>query len=293
MSLLSSALGGIGKNLGGVASLAAPFIGGPVGAAVGLAGGLIGAGKQQQKASQIGSQQQGAANTALGIYNKNAPLVSSAYSQNAGIDPTTGQYNASYNPYQPLLDQYYSPQAINQRAAPLFDPSQLNSQFVAQQEQTDSGYNNAVSAANADIQNRGFTQGMNTLSPSAVSQIRLQQAGANTAGRRSLLSDLLAQKNNYIAAQQNQGQNVALQGFGAKQQNLNSLGNFTSGSASQGLGTLGGLQGLYANNANQGYQGVASSLGQVFSNSNPFGGSNPLSGAGSYSGADYANAAGL
>lgn len=263
MSFLSKTLGGVQKNLGGALGIAAPFLPGPWGLAAGAVSGLIGASGQQRKADELAGQQQGVANTQVGLYNKNAPLLTSSYMKDAGFDPTTGAYDPSYNPNQPLLDKYYSDDAINSNASSLYDPSQLTPAFVAQQEATNQGYDNAVNSVKSDLMGRGFGYG-NSLTPSAVTQIRLGQASANTQGRRSLLSDLYQRKNAYIENQRNAGQNVALQGFDARRGSQDRLGSFLSGSASQGMGTIGGLQGMYQSNANTAGEGVASSLGQLF-----------------------------
>lgn len=269
MSWISKALGGVGKAIGKVAGVAAPFVGGPAGALLGLVGGLGQAGGDQKRAdgamgmsAEAIAQYRNDAMKALGMGDPNAAFMNSQYTpvfqemmRSAGIDPTTGQSVAGYNPYQSAIDQ-----VGNNRAAIYNQAS----------EATDPAFDDAVSAAMADFEGRGIG---GSAVGAKVANIRRQQAQA----RAGVMRDIGI--NN-----QNQRLDLTKAGVDARMQNMRGLAPFLMqnrelGSQMQGrmlgvlgdatqlqLGHLGGVQGLYQSRANQGQQalgGLADAFGKA------------------------------
>jgi hypothetical protein len=250
----------VGKGVGKVAGFAAPFIPGIGGAIAGLAGGLMGQDDSQRKADKSAEQLGGYGNALTKMGMQNLPLISDALMSQAGING--GKFDASYNPYKPLHDSLYSDGAITGRATGLFDPASLTGDMLAQQEAADGQYDNAVSAAKSDMLGRGFGFG-STIGDSNIASIRTAQAQEGAGARRNMLSRLLEQKRGYIIDQQGAGQNLLQSGLGAKERALSSATSLATGNVSQGMGTLGGLQGLYQSKADNAAKGLGDFVQQV------------------------------
>lgn len=299
MSWLSSAVsgGGIGKLLG----IAAPFAKSSwLGAGLGLAGSLLGGGGNAQGQAQdaAGGQndiakqqaaifQQYAPNAAAGIAGYTDPN-NNPYSKFAGTNfsPTSiGTRTADiYSPQEGTIGDTYGQDAINKRAGQLFDPSQLTGDMVRYQEAGDPAYDSAVEAANADIAGRGFFS-PNTLTSSAIGNIRQAQAQDNAGARRDLVGNLLKSKLGYIAGQEDTGNqlqnNLASnmsnyrmgqfnQGLGLQGQGIDTalnadrdLSGIASNSAQGAQGTFGGLRGFYADAANQQNTSLNNAIGSL------------------------------
>lgn len=243
---------GIGRFLGQAASVAAPFIPGVGGLVAGAVGSLGQQGREQRQADRAAGQIDAFAQRQMGAYDQLLP----ALQREAGVsDP-------NYNPYAALADSLYNPAAVSARASQLFDPAMLTGDMVAQQEATDTQFDNAVSAIEADSIRRGMGYG----DPAAAARgrdVRLAQAASNAGFRRDLLARNMEQRRGYETQQEGARADLLTAGARQRQQNLGELGRMTASGAQGALGTVGGLQGMYQDRANQTGAGVGELVGQV------------------------------
>jgi len=225
-----------------------------VSAGLGLLGGLIGSGDDQKKADAAAAKQQEMANLLTGQYKQYSPALIDQMLRGSGYDPATGKYNENYNPMDPALARF-SDTAINDRAKSLYDPASANAQIAAYNEGKGNSYDTGVSNAYADAARRGFT-GPDTATFGNVANIRAAQASDSNANMRDTFSRLMDARRNYTTQQQDMGTQIQTQGLTQKQNNTERGLTLLGGSAQSGLGTLGGLQGVYASNAQQSAKGV-------------------------------------
>jgi hypothetical protein len=295
---LGKFLGGIGKGIGKIAPLAAPFIPGIGGVVAGALGGILSGNDAQKQADAAYGQQSGIAQQQAALLQKyGVPALDnlqknfadpnnnaySRYAQGSFSPGAIGERAASiYSPVLGTIEANYGDQVVNERAGKLFDPSQLTSGMINYQESGDQAYENAIREAKADLGSRGFFS-PNTLESSAISSIRQAQGADNASSRRNMIANLLAEKRGYVGS--NLGQGAALrtnlsqnqaqytgsqydQGEAIRQQGISSAAStndrlFSAGSNSaQGaMGTFGGLGGMYGSQAETAQKGAGDLLG--------------------------------
>jgi hypothetical protein len=165
---ISGAVKGVGKAVGGVAKIAAPFLPGPFGAVAGLVGSMTDQGQAQGQANaytQQGAQMPKAMADAFNTYYQ--PLIQ-AQMQSAGYNPTTKTFDPNYNPYQ--MGTGGTGDAIYNKFA----------------EQNDAAYDQAINQLGADAVGRGVV-GANNITSGQMADLRGQQ-GQDLAGfRRDLM----------------------------------------------------------------------------------------------------------
>ncbi len=257
-------MGKLGKSLGKVAGIAAPFLPPGWSQAASIGGSLL-AGNEAQDAAdannakigQIGDEQ-------LRLYQMFGKSILPAMMTNAGVSPD-GTYNPNYNPNASLAEMLFGDTINTDRAARDYDPSMLMGQILGSQEANDAPYDNAVAATEADGIGRGFIQG-DTGTDANVANIRQGQAAQDTAFRRDLFSRNAFAKRDFVQRQEANRAGLLTDGLSRRDAALNGVGSLTAGSAQGAVGTLGGLGGMYQSRADNVAQGQGELLGDMAGN---------------------------
>lgn len=188
--------------------------------------------KTEQKLARMMMKQMGITDADVKAYQENSQ---------PGVD-------LNYNPYQNVIDDQFSPNAVKGRADAYFTPDSLYGSFANYESLTRSPYDAAVRNVEADAARRGVTN--SSFTSSAIGDVRANQARDNSLFRNEQFTNLGNRKLDYTLGQESIGQELMTRGIDEARRRLEGMNNTLTAGVERGIGILGGLQGQYASNAN-------------------------------------------